>query len=250
MRRRMASASTRFPPSSRRLPRRCEPPAGSWRRRRRASCRPPAAAIPASAAATGVLRRAGRPGRRHPTKGSPPPLPGSTRPPTRRGWRDCAATKHDGPSRRCFAHPRAPRRDERRHRRAATGCAGVAPAPRARVRAASPARRGTRARGRPLERGRARRPRRPTLVARGAPEGVGRAGIAARARRSSAAAFVVSHGAPRARARASGIAPRTLRAPPDPSPSTSPSSRSSSCSSRIPPVRSPRAGAIRIGSPR
>ena len=114
MRWQMTSESRRFRPSSTQLPRRCEPPAACWRCQRHAWCRPPTAAIPASVAATSVLRRAGRPRRRHPTKGSPAPLLGSTTPPTQRGWQDGAATKQDGPSRRCFANPRTHRRDERR----------------------------------------------------------------------------------------------------------------------------------------
>ena len=150
VRRQLTSESRRFPPSWRQLPRPCVPPAACWRCRPHAWYRPPTAAMPASVAATSVLRRAGRPRRRHLTKGSPPPLLGSTTPPTQRGWQDGGATKRDGPSRRCFAHPRTPRRDEPRHRRAT-----------------SSARRSTRARGRPLERGRAHRARRPTRGTQG-----------------------------------------------------------------------------------
>ena len=101
----MALASRRFP-NSKRSPRRCEPPAARSRRRRHAWCRQQSPrTITASAAATSGPRRAGRPRRRPPTKGSPPRWLGSTTPPTQRGWPRDAATRPGGPSRRCFAQP-------------------------------------------------------------------------------------------------------------------------------------------------
>ena len=64
--------------------------------------------ITASAAATNGPRRAGRPRRRPPTKGSPPRWHGSTTLRTQRGWQHDAATKPGGPSRRCSARPVRP----------------------------------------------------------------------------------------------------------------------------------------------
>ena len=194
-------------------------PAVRSRPRRRAWCRLRSPSMTtASAAGTKWPRRAGRPRRRPRTKRSPQRWHGSTTLRTQRGWPHDAATKPGGPSRHCSARPITADRNELRistcrDRRSASRWGWVAARPDPRGPATSSGRRGTRARGRPVERRRADGSCRPTGFLCRATKDRGGADRAARPRRFSAAWIVVPHGATSAGARASGIAARARRAP-------------------------------------